>query len=190
MMQGALSGKTGFTNRAGYCYVGALQRDGKTLVVALLACGWPSHKTYKWSDTRTLMEYGLANYDFRSLDEVAMPKQTLEPIPIHGAKGNGINEIVLANVKLLEAENAGNIKNEGNSSNTDKILLRDDEKITVILHKVKELSAPVKAGDKVGHVSYRVGNDELKRLDLVITESREKIDFNWCFRQAFMRWTL
>lgn len=27
MMEGALSGKTGFTNKAGYCYVGALRRD-------------------------------------------------------------------------------------------------------------------------------------------------------------------
>ena len=190
MMQGALSGKTGFTNKAGYCYVGALQRDGKTFVVALLACGWPNHKTYKWSDTRTLMGYGLENYDFRSLDEAVIPKQTLEPIPIHGAKGNSINETVLANVKLLEAENAENVKNERNSLNTDKILLRDDEKITVTLHKVKELSAPVKAGDKVGHISYRVGNDELKRMDIVITENREKIDINWCFRQVLMHWTL
>lgn len=190
MMHGALSGKTGFTNKAGYCYVGALQRDGKTLVVALLACGWPSHKTYKWSDTRTLMEYGLANYDFRSLDEAPLPKQTLEPIPIHGAKGNAINETVLADVELLEHENAGNEKNEGNVSNTDKILLKDDEKITVTLHKVKELSAPVKAGDRAGHISYCVGNEELKRLDIVLTENREKIDIDWCIRQVFMHWTL
>ncbi|MGN0356226.1 MAG: D-alanyl-D-alanine carboxypeptidase family protein, partial [Blautia sp.] len=42
MMEGALTGKTGFTANAGYCYVGALQRDGKTLIVALLACGWPN----------------------------------------------------------------------------------------------------------------------------------------------------
>ena len=34
MMEGALTGKTGFTADAGYCYVGALQRDGKTLIVA------------------------------------------------------------------------------------------------------------------------------------------------------------
>lgn len=44
--------KTGFTGTAGYCYVGALQREDKTLIVALLACGWPNNKTYKWSDTR------------------------------------------------------------------------------------------------------------------------------------------
>ncbi len=29
MMEGALSGKTGFTNNAGYCYVGALQREDR-----------------------------------------------------------------------------------------------------------------------------------------------------------------
>lgn len=46
MMEGALSGKTGFTGKAGYCYVGSLKRDDKTFVVALLACGWPNNKTY------------------------------------------------------------------------------------------------------------------------------------------------
>lgn len=39
MMEGALSGKTGFTGKAGYCYVGALQRGEKTFIVVLLACG-------------------------------------------------------------------------------------------------------------------------------------------------------
>ena len=58
MMDGAFTGKTGFTNKAGYCYVGALERDGKCMIVALLACGWPNHKTYKWSDSRELFGYG------------------------------------------------------------------------------------------------------------------------------------
>ncbi|MDD6207347.1 MAG: D-alanyl-D-alanine carboxypeptidase [Clostridiales bacterium] len=62
MMDGAFTGKTGFTNNAGYCYVGALKRDERTYIVALLGCGWPNHKSYKWSDTRVLMEYGLEQY--------------------------------------------------------------------------------------------------------------------------------
>ena len=69
MMDGALSGKTGFTGKAGYCYVGALKRDGKTFIVALLACGWPNNKTYKWSDTKKLMTYGLENYEYRQVWE-------------------------------------------------------------------------------------------------------------------------
>ncbi len=54
MMDGALSGKTGFTGNAGYCYVGALKCDDRTFIVALLACGWPNNKTYKWADTKNL----------------------------------------------------------------------------------------------------------------------------------------
>ena len=52
MMEGALTGKTGFTADAGYCYVGALQRDDRTFIVALLACGWPNNRNYKWMDTK------------------------------------------------------------------------------------------------------------------------------------------
>ena len=44
MMDGAISGKTGFTGDAGYCYVGALQVKASTFVVALLACGWPKQQ--------------------------------------------------------------------------------------------------------------------------------------------------
>ena len=59
MMEGALTGKTGFTADAGYCYVGALENGGRTFIVALLACGWPGNKGYKWEDTRKLMQYGI-----------------------------------------------------------------------------------------------------------------------------------
>ena len=47
MIDGVLSGKTGFTGNAGYCYVCACEEDGKTFIISLLGCGWPNHKTYK-----------------------------------------------------------------------------------------------------------------------------------------------
>ena len=67
MMEGALTGKTGFTGNAGYCYVGALRQEKQTFIVALLACGWPNNRSYKWSDTRKLMSYGLENYTYRKV---------------------------------------------------------------------------------------------------------------------------
>ncbi len=104
MMDGALSGKTGFTNKAGYCYVGALERDGRTFVVALLACGWPNHKTWKWSDTRELMEYGVDNYFYRSFDEAgtAFDETLLKPVRVL----NGQTDILggTAYVELAVAE--------------------------------------------------------------------------------------
>ena len=66
MMDGALSGKTGFTNKAGYCYVGALRQGERTFALALLACGWPGHKTWKWEDCKELFSYGLENYHYHT----------------------------------------------------------------------------------------------------------------------------
>lgn len=179
MMTGALSGKTGFTNKAGYCYVGALERDGKTFVVALLACGWPNHKTYKWSDTRALMEFGLANYNYRSFDEAEIPQQALEDIKVIGAKSEKIGGIETVKVELSQVQKgiAG-------------LLMNGDEKITVTLHKVRDLSAPVWAGQKVGHISYMVGDCEWKRVDIVAIQDKEAIDFPWCLKMIFEKWSI
>lgn len=62
MTEGVISGKTGFTGKAGYCYVGAVNREGVFLIAALLACGWPPAKNLKWQDMNTLINYGMDNY--------------------------------------------------------------------------------------------------------------------------------
>lgn len=66
MMNGVIAGKTGYTNDAGYCYVGAVKDGDKCLVVSLLACGWPNNKSYKWTDTKKLMNFGFKNYSINS----------------------------------------------------------------------------------------------------------------------------
>lgn len=61
MMDGAVSGKTGFTCDAGYCYVGAVERDGHVYIFSLLGCGWPNNKSYKWKDSKTLVAFAEEN---------------------------------------------------------------------------------------------------------------------------------
>ncbi len=179
MMTGALSGKTGFTNKAGYCYVGALRRDGKTFVVALLACGWPSHKTYKWSDTRTLMEYGLAHYDYRSFDDVALPAGATADVLVSGGQGSRIGGLLYMPVETV-ADEAG----------VEGLLMHEDEKVTVTLQKVRELSAPVRKGQTVGYISYAVGNQEWKRIRLVAAGEIEAVDLAWCVRRVLGKWMI
>ena len=55
--------------------VGAVRQDGRTFVTVVLGCGWPPHKTYKWSDTRKLMSYGINNF---------FPQKILVPDPDFG----------------------------------------------------------------------------------------------------------
>ena len=77
MMEGALTGKTGFTGKAGYCYVGALESEGRTFVVALLGCGWPNNRSYKWTDTKKLMDYAKEHFYIREFEMNAQTPQVL-----------------------------------------------------------------------------------------------------------------
>ncbi len=63
----AVSGKTGFTTKAGYCYVAAIEKDGRRMCLSLLGCGWPNNKNYKWEDAKKLVEYGTGVKDSFSM---------------------------------------------------------------------------------------------------------------------------
>jgi D-alanyl-D-alanine carboxypeptidase len=54
---GAIGGKTGYTLAAQKCFVGAVQRNGTTLIVAILGA------RDQWGDTKQLLEYGFDHYD-------------------------------------------------------------------------------------------------------------------------------
>ncbi|MFI3213664.1 MAG: D-alanyl-D-alanine carboxypeptidase family protein [Eubacteriales bacterium] len=176
MMEGALSGKTGFTNDAGYCYVGALERDGKTLIVALLGCGWPYNKTYKWSDTTLLMNYGLDYYEFYDFQEIEIEKDVFQPILVLDGQTNQIGELSHAYVDIEEdAEGIDEM------ARIDGILLQEGERVEVVFDVEEVLAAPVETGKVVGTLTYEIDNRIWKKYHIFLTNSIEKIDFRWCF---------
>ncbi|MEI3266620.1 MAG: serine hydrolase [Frisingicoccus sp.] len=69
LMDGAFGVKTGFTGDAGYCFVGALNRDGRVFISVVLGSGWPPNKSYKWQDTMKIMNFGLENYEKSRLEQ-------------------------------------------------------------------------------------------------------------------------
>lgn len=175
MMEGALTGKTGFTADAGYCYVGALRRDERTFIVALLACGWPNNKSYKWKDTRKLMEYALENYEYRDVWQ-EFPKQEI------GVKG-GVDP---DNDYVLDCKISAGIKKEDEDSKL-KVLLRKDETVTAD-KKIKEsLNAPVKKGETVGEYFYMFNGEKIADYDIVTLEGIEKRNALWCVDKLLRR---
>lgn len=178
MMTGALSGKTGFTSKAGYCYVGALRQENRTFVVSLLACGWPKHKTYKWSDTRQLMEYGLKNYQYYDFSTVEIPKEAEEPIVVRNAKTTTVGKTASVEVLLLDKDTLKGV------------LANETERVEVSFQREKELEAPVKKGLVVGNLYFLIGNEKWKTYQIVTAESVEKIDFKWCIEQVCKYWCI
>lgn len=172
MMDGALTGKTGFTADAGYCYVGALQWEGKTLIVSLLACGWPNNKGYKWADTRKLMTYGLRNYNYRDVFE----RKNLGSIPVENGQYEGmkIGETAMTPVDF------GTDQSEISLS----LLLRQDENVRVNYQIPSKLKAPVKEGQQVGKVQYFLENELLKEYPIYAQRQVDEIDYSWCLKQV------
>ena len=174
MMNGAVSGKTGFTADAGYCYVGALQRDSRTFIVALLACGWPNHKTYKWQDTRALMEYGLKYYKKQRFDgNVGLPQLSVaDGVPENGAL-SGVSTVKL---QIRDREEVD-------------VLLREDEEPAYRTLLTDTLKAAVKVGTDVGTVQLVLDNQVLAEWKVETAESIAKRDYIWCLRQLMMQFT-
>lgn len=179
MMDGALSGKTGFTGNAGYCYVGSLRKDNRTFVVALLGCGWPNNKGYKWSDTKKLMTYGLENFTYHSLDEVRVDEESLAPIPVVGGQTDKIGESVTVPVAVVTKE-----------AGIEGVLLKEGESFEKREEIVKELEAPVEKGAEAGRITYLV-DGEIYGIDYLITADHvERIDFAWCLLQVIRHYSI
>ncbi len=182
MMEGALSGKTGFTSDAGYCYVGALEKDGKKLIVALLGCGWPNNKSYKWSDTRKLMEYGLGNYNYVNFDDIQIDESRIAPINVTNGQTDRINGKAVVKIKISDSDNMliDEDKEDVMSVNTKGMLLRTDEKIDVVYHIPDELTAPIKKGDVIGDIEYQINGCTWEIKNIVSEEDVDEVNYNWC----------
>lgn len=171
MIPEALSGKTGFTGGAGYCYVGAFEEGGRTFTAALLACGWPPHKTYKWSDMRKLVSYGLEEFDYYEIFE---SNKTFPSLKIIDGK---IDEIPMSLCLKPEEQ-------------TLKVLMRAGEQPDIRYEYPRQLKAPVTEGTSVGSVSYYVGGSLVKSYPIYAAESVERIDFAWCLERVLRRFAL
>lgn len=173
MMDGALSGKTGFTAEAGYCYVGALKRGERTFVVSLLACGWPNNKSYKWADTRKLMEYGLEHYEKVKVKA----KQELETVPVINAADNSYDpdKEILMPVRV---------------KGKDLRVLKDkEEKVTVNCTTKKVLQAPVKKGTVIGKAEYYIGEEKAVSYPIIAMENVSARTPRWylqCVLEKFL----
>ena len=176
MMEGALTGKTGFTGNAGYCYVGALRQEKRTFIVALLACGWPNNRSYKWSDTRKLMNYGLEHFTYRNVwQEPKLPE-----LPVK----NGIPD-------RGNLEEEARIRLRLSSEEPDlKLLLSEGEQVQVETHISQEVTAPVEPGTLLGSVRYLLDGQVVKVYTVEAAEDVEAVTLGWCLEKLWRKYIL
>lgn len=176
-MEGAISGKTGFTAKAGYCYTGALERDGKCLIVTLLACGWPNHKNYKWADAAKLLNYGLESYTYRDVLDHSWKPGRIEVT-------DGVYD------GLLQTKSSASLTLVSPALDPARslpVLLKETEIPKKDIFLPELIEAPVKKGEKVGSVTYSIDGILLAEYPVYAAETIEKIDYGWCMEQVAER---
>lgn len=167
MMDEAISGKTGFTADAGYCYVGAVESEGRTFVVSLLACGWPNNKNYKWADMRKIISYAMENYEYR---EIEAPSE-FQKIKVL----NGIPE-----TEGLFDEAFVDVDVENDVQRYYALMHKEDE-VNVIVKQEENLEAPVEQAEEVGTITYYLNEELIMSLPIITTEAIDEKTFSWYF---------
>ena len=160
MMDGAIGVKTGFTNNAGYCFVGALKRDDRTFISVVLGSGWPPNKTFKWSDTTALMNYGL-NYFKR----VQLINKLVEFDDLYVAYGQSDKTPIYTQGHL-------------------STLVRTDETVQAQYVVPKCVKAPVKAGQQVGELRFYVNDQLYQSFPIYAKKDVKKVDLSYCLDQV------
>ena len=167
MWNGAISGKTGFTGKAGYCYIGACNTKNGVLIGALLASGWPPAKTRKWKDMRTLLQYGESCFE-----PFEQPPENWESIVM---VKNGKQK----SCRVIAKEKTGHT-----------ILKGKQEVITRIIYLEQSMQAPVQKGQKIGEISYQLNGTKWYQIPIVTNEKIEKMTIADDMNNILQKWLL
>ncbi len=162
MYPGIISGKTGFTAKAGYCYVCAYKDDDRTLIAVVLACGWPFNKSYKWNDCKKLLDYGRKSYN---------------------------SQIILRyNEKLKEIKyNYGYthliIEPYPDICNDISCLLCSDDKVNIVYnYNLSNKTTGIISGDSVGNIDIYINDIHYKSIALKSDINIPPINYQYYLR--------
>ncbi|MDR2904024.1 MAG: D-alanyl-D-alanine carboxypeptidase [Clostridiales bacterium] len=166
---GANGIKTGYTGKAGHCFVGAAKRDGMQLISVVLASGWGGKgKEQKWVDTKRVLNYGFDHYKYETLLE----------------EGKKAGDVAVTRSK---SDRVGVCFGEG-----VVLPMRENEKETVRIeiNLPESVKAPVKRDESIGSAQFYIGDALYKEIALFTDGSAERFDMKTCAEtvlDTFMR---
>ena len=157
-MNGAFGIKTGFTGNAGYCFVGALKSDGRTFISVVLGSGWPSNRTYKWKDTRKLMEYGINNFFPRAVFSTI---KNYKDVKVKDGMEESTSTCIKGDLSLILCE-------------------ADD--VRVVYELEDYIDAPVNVGDIVGKAIIYVNGQRMGSFPITAA-AVERANYMWYLKR-------
>lgn len=148
---GATGLKTGSTDAAGFCISATAERDGMELIAVIMK-GQTADK--RNTDAKTLLNYGFSTY---ALAEIA-PQEPLAPVPVRLGAEDAVQPVLpTGSTLLVEKTKAG--------------------QLTQSVELPAEVEAPVAAGQALGTLTVRAGDEVLLELPLQAEQAVEKLSW-------------
>ena len=155
--------KTGFTNAAGYCFVGSANKQGIPMISVVLG----TNSAGRWTDTKKLLEYGFTQYVSSSVQEV----YDLNP-KIISISGYSLDDADLGQLKLdiRKMDLAADDSLVTRKSFEDQQLRLYNERTQIDF--TRTLEAPINAGEVVGIMTYTPPGGQAEPVEYELVASR------------------
>jgi len=152
---GANGVKTGFTGKAGHCFVGAAKRDDMQLISVVLASGWGEKgKAQKWKDTKAVLNYGFGNYNYEMVVEA---ETSAGELPVTRSKCESIGFVFTKDAKI-------------------PLSLWEKDDVVVEISVPESVQAPVETGQHMGSARVYIKDDFYCEIDLTAIDAAERHD--------------
>jgi len=146
--------KTGYTSAAKYCLCATAQRDGVEYIAVIMHSESVDSRN---QDAQTLLNYAFSNFSLCSLHPGFEP----DSVAVDLGKSDFVN------TGYKGAEHA--------------LVPKTNVKPEYELSLPERISAPVKAGDKLGTLTVTLGGETVAQVDVVAAEDVERLGFGGLF---------
>lgn len=164
---GANGVKTGYTGKAGHCFVGSATQNDMTLISVVLASGWGEKgKQQKWIDTKNILNYGFKNFSY---EKVLSKEDCLETISIKKGTKDNISLYYENDISLPISKD-------------------EKENISIKLDYIKTLAAPVQKDQKVGVANIYINDTLVSQVNILTNENVNKKTFSSYINQIIKNW--
>jgi len=165
---GANGVKTGFTGKAGHCFVGSAKQGDLQLISVVLASGWGNKgKEQKWTDTKKILNYGFENYEYQT---PLKKNDTVGKIKVMKSDEPEVEVLLKDGIKVC-------IKKDGS------------EKINITKNIPKEVNAPITEGETLGSANVYIDNTLIGKIDLIAKSSAKRKTFVDYFKEIIKFWS-
>jgi len=150
---GANGVKTGYTGKAGHCFVGAARREDMQLISVVFASGWGAKgKEQKWVDTKRILNYGFENFD--------------NQLVLQGGENAG-------HMTISRSRTAEIAVHYG-----DSIILpvSDNDNINIVPHFPAQMAAPISKNQVVGEGRIYIDGEYFTAIPILTADAATRHD--------------